>query len=84
MFKSDTFSIKRIFSSDKPGEIILVTAHNNQVNKLNVETRKTLAKCYVEDIDVKALVWGFGKLAIVSNMSIVIVDAAFETIAVVK
>jgi len=35
-FKADNFSIKRIFSSNKPNELIFVTSHNNALTKFNV------------------------------------------------
>lgn len=33
-----------------------------------------MAKCYVEDCDVRGLVWGFGRVAIVGLFAIVVAD----------
>jgi len=35
-FKSEGFAIKRIFSSNKPNELILTTSHNNALTKFSV------------------------------------------------
>lgn len=52
--------------------MILVTGHNNRVCKLNVEKKKFLAQVEIDDIDVRAVVFGYDKVAILSRMSVLI------------
>lgn len=68
----EPFEIKRIFSSNKMNELIIVTGHNNRVSKLDVDKKKFLAHIEVEDINVRAIAFGYDRVAILSKFTIVV------------
>ena len=72
----DPFSIHRIFHSDRPDQLIFVTTHNSCITKFDVNTKKPIGQEEIEDTDVRAITHGFGKMAIMCKMSILITSSS--------
>lgn len=62
----------------------MVTGHNNAICKFDTENKKILSYCQLEDIDVRAVIFGKDKIAILSHNSITVTNKNFERITVIR
>lgn len=82
-FKEPT-CVRRVFHSNTPNQFIFVTSNNNLLTKYDTNQKAVLAYVEVEDSDVRGIVHGAGKMAIMTKMGILITSQDLQKVTSIK
>ena len=75
-------TIKRIFTGNE--ENVLIFVDDNSISQYDTTSNQIIGRLTLEDNDVRSLVFGYDKIAIVSKSILLITDQRFEVISTIK